>query len=324
MAERIDAFAHVLPKPFIDEMLEVHPTEELEAVSDTPRFWDMDIRFDDLDEFGIDKQVITLARPPIWRGINREDALKMTRIANNEVKKLADEHPDRLIPVATLPFLDGEFIDEFERCIDDLGMAGVQIFSNVEGNPIDAEPFRPFYDAVASKDVPIWLHPQLHEWHDWDDEYMLHKILGWPFDTSLALARLVFGGVMDDHPDLKIIPHHMGSMIPHFVNRLDMFHQMLVEHRDVYPYPVNELEGTVEETFSRFYADTCRCGASDVLEDGLSFFGEDKMVFATDYPFGPDEGRGFLREEVQGVENMDIDEETRQNVYENNLQSILD
>lgn len=323
MVERIDAFAHVLPKPFIDEMLEVHPTEELEAVTDAPRFWDMDIRFDDLDEFGIDKQVITLARPPIWQGIDRDDALEMTRLANDEVKKMADEHPDRLIPVATLPFLDGEFVDEFERCIDDLDMAGVQIFSNVDGKPIDAEPFRPFYDVVESKDVPIWLHPQLHEWHEWDSEYMLHKILGWPFDTSLALARLVFGGVMDDHPDLKLIPHHMGSMIPHFSNRLDMFHQMLIEHRDVYPYPVNELEGTVEETFSRFYGDTCRCGASEILEDGLDFFGEDKFVFATDYPFGPDEGRGFLREEVQGVENMDIDDETRQKIYGENLESML-
>ena len=323
MVERIDAFAHVLPEQFIEEMLEVHPTEELEAVSDAPRFWDMDIRFRDLDKYGIDKQVITLARPPIWRGIDRENALEMTRLANNEVSKMAERHPDRLIPVATLPFLDGEFLDEFERCIDELGMAGVQIFSNIAGEPIDAEPFRPFYDAVESKDVPIWLHPQLHEWHEWDEEYMLHKILGWPFDTSLALARLVFGGVMDEHPDLKIIPHHMGSMIPHFSNRLEMFHKMLVEHRDVYPYPVNELEGTVEETFSRFYGDTCRCGASKVLEDGLEFFGKDQFVFATDYPFGPDEGRGFLREEVNGVEDMDIDEDTRENIYNENLRSLL-
>jgi predicted TIM-barrel fold metal-dependent hydrolase len=323
MAERIDAFAHVLPKPFLDEMMEVHPTEELDALSDAPRFWDMNIRFDDLDEYGINKQVITLARPPIWQGIGRGDAFEMIRLANNEVKKLANEHPDRLIPVATIPFLDGEFIDEFERCVDDLDMAGVQIFSNVDGKPIDAEPFLPFYDAVESKDVPIWLHPQLHEWHEWDSEYMLHKILGWPFDTSLALARLVFGGVMDRHPDLKLIPHHMGSMIPHFTNRLNMFHEMLVEHRDVYPYNVNELNGSVEETFSQFYGDTCRCGASDVLEDGLSFYGEDQFVFATDYPFGPNEGRGFLREEVQAVKNMDVHDETRKKVYGENLKSLL-
>ena len=324
MVQRIDAFAHVLPERLIEEMLEVHPTEELEAVADAPRFWDMDVRFADLDEYGIDRQVITLARPPIWQGIDRDDALKMTRLANNEVKKMADQHPDRLIPVATLPYLDGEFLDEFDRCIDDLGMAGVQIFSNIDGQPIDAEPFRPFYGAVESKDVPIWLHPQLHEWHEWDEEFMLHKILGWPFDTSLALARLVFGGVMDDHPDLKIIPHHMASMIPHFTNRLEMFHEMLVEHRDVYPYPVNQLDGTVEETFSRFYADSCRCGSSSVLEDGLEFFGDDQFVFATDYPFGPDEGRGFLCEEVQGVENMDTTEEQREQLYHGNLQALLE
>lgn len=323
MVERIDAFAHVLPKPFIDEMMDVHPTEELEALTDAPRFWDMDIRFHDLDEYGIDKQVITLARPPIWQGIDRENALEMTRLANDEVKKMAEEHPDRLIPVATLPFLDGEFVNEFERCIDELDMAGVQIFSNVDGKPIDDGAFMPFYDAVESKDVPIWLHPQLHEWHEWDSEYMLHKILGWPFDTSLALARLVFGGVIDEHPGLDLILHHMGSMVPHFTKRMEMFHEMLVEHRDVYPYEVNEIKGTVEEKFSTFYGDTCRCGASDILEDGLEFYGEDKLVFATDYPFGPEKGRGFLREEVEGVEGMDIDDETRENVYGENLKSLL-
>ena len=323
MVERLDAFAHALPKKFYDEMSKVHPTEELEAIADAPRFWDLDIRLNDLDEHGIDKQVVTLARPPIWRGIDRGDAIEMTRLANDEIKKFADEAPNRLIPVATLPLMGEEFVEEFERCINDLDMAGVQIFSNVEGEPIDSEPFLPLYESAESMDVPIWLHPQLHEWHEWDSEYMLHKILGWPFDTSLALGRLVFGGVMDRYPDLKVIPHHMASMIPHFVNRLDLFHRMLVEHRDVYPYSVGELNGTVEETFSRFYADTCRCGASDVLEDGLSFFGDDQLVFATDYPFGPDEGRAFLRDEVKGVEDMDISDDVRRQVYSENLQSLL-
>lgn len=323
MVERIDAFAHALPKSFANEMSEAHPTEELHAIADEPRFYDPDHRVSVLDEYGIDKQVITLARPPIWNGIDRDTALEMTRVANDAIRAFADEHPDRLIPVATLPLIGPEFVEEFERCIDDLDMAGVQLFSNFEGDPIDAEGSLPLYEKAEADGIPIWLHPQLHEWHEWDHEYMLHKILGWPFDTSLAMARLVFSGVMDQYPDLNIIPHHMGAMVPHFTNRLELFYEMLVEHRDVYPYPVNELEGSVEESFSNFYADTCRCGSSELLEDGLEFFGTDNLVFATDYPFGPDEGRAFLREETAAVESMDVSEDLEERIFAGNVRSLL-
>jgi aminocarboxymuconate-semialdehyde decarboxylase len=320
---RIDAFAHVLPKPFFDEMRQVHPTEELLAMEDAPRFWDMEIRLQHLDQFGIDEQIINLARPPIWRGVDRVDAIELTRLANDEVARIGEEYPDRFIPVGTLPMVNDTFVEEFERCVNELGMAGVQIFSNVQGEPIDGEAYEPLYERAAAKGVPIWLHPQLHEWHHWDSEYMLHKILGWPFDTSLAMARLVFSGVMERHPNLAVIPHHMGAMIPHFVDRLELFHRMLVEHRDVYPYFVRELETSIEEAFGRFYADTCRGGSSAVLEDGLGFYGEERLVFATDYPFGPERGVGFIRAETRAVEEMDVDEDTRARVFHENLESLL-
>ena len=319
--EVIDGFAHVLPREFYEEMRDAHPTSELEALGDAPRFWDMEIRLEAFDEYGIDRQVITLARPPIWNGIDPDDALPLVRTANDAVRRIADEH-DEFIPVATLPFVDEDYREEFRRCIE-MDMAGVQLFSNVEGQPIDSPEHRALYEVVAEEDVPIWLHPQLHEWHEWDSKYMLHKILGWPFDTSLALARLVFSGVLRDHPDLKVIPHHMGAMIPHFISRLELFHKMLVQHRDVYPYEVRDLRGEVRDQFSLFYGDTCRCGDADVLEDGYEFFGSNRLVFATDYPFGPDRGEQFLHDEVAGVKRMDIDECSKADVFGGNLKQIL-
>lgn len=322
MAERIDAFAHVLPRAFYEELRETHPSDELAALDDAERFWDMSIRFEDLDEFDIDKQVITLARPPIWRGMDTQEALDLVKLANDEVARLGDEH-DRLIPVGTLPFVTDKYIEEYERCVNDLGMAGVQIFSNVDGQPIDGSEFRELYARSASNGTPIWLHPQLHEWHEWDSEYMLHKILGWPFDTTMAMARLVFSGIMAEYPDLTVIPHHMGAMVPHFSSRIELFHRMLIQHRDVYPYRTPEYEGDVVSQFQRFHGDTCRGGDASVLEDGVEFFGEDRLLFATDYPFGPERGRGFLQEEVTGVEEMDISDEIRNGVFGKNLQALL-
>lgn len=321
MADVIDAFAHVLPREFYDALVDAYPSDEIEALGDAPRFWDMSIRLEKFDEYGIDRQVINLARPPIWRGIDRDGALELTKLANDAVREIADEH-DEFIPVGTLPFVGGAFQDEFERCLE-MDMAGVQIFSNVEGQPIDSADHRALYGAAVEEDVPVWLHPQLHDWHEWDDQYMLHKIIGWPFDTSMALARLVFSGVMADHPDLKLIPHHMGAMIPHFMSRLELFHKMLVQHRDVYPYEVRDFRGELRDQFGSFYGDTCRCGDTAILEDGLEFFGSDRLVFATDYPFGPDEGEQFLADEVGAVRRMDVDDATREAVLGGNLERML-
>jgi aminocarboxymuconate-semialdehyde decarboxylase len=323
MAERIDAFAHVLPRPFYEELRDAHPTDELAALDDANRFWDMSIRLDDMDEFGIDKQVITLARPPIWQGLDPADALELVQLANDEVARIGNEH-DRLIPVGTLPFVTNTYLAEYDRCVEDLDMAGVQIFSNVDGQPIDGPEFRELYARSAEKGTPVWLHPQLHEWHEWDSEYMLHKILGWPFDTTLAMARLVFSGITDEYPDLTVIPHHMGAMVPHFTSRIGLFHRMLTQHRDVYPYRTPKFEGDVVAEFRQFYADTCRGGDASILEDGVDFFGDDRLVFATDYPFGPDRGRGFMSEEVQGVQNMDVSEAVRDQIFGENFRTLIE
>lgn len=322
MVDRIDAFAHVLPRPFYRELNEAHPSDELQALEGSPRFYDSEYRLDVLDEFGIDRQVITLARPPIWRGIDPAEALALTQAANDAVREFADES-DRFIAVGTLPFVTDDYLPEYERCVDDLDMAGVQIFSNAGGEPIDSDAHRRLYARAAARETPIWLHPQLHEWHAWDEEYMLHKILGWPFDTSLSMTRLVMSGILDEHPDLAIIPHHMGAMIPHFASRIELFHRMLVEHRDVYPYPLPEFDGSVVDQLRQFYPDSCRGGAASVLEDGLEFFGEDRLLFATDYPFGPDEGKAFLEEEIAGVEAMEVDESTREDVFAGNVEKLL-
>jgi len=319
---RIDAFAHVMPRPFLEELMSVHSSDELAALDD-PRFHDHEQRLGDLDEFGIDRQVLTLARPTVWLGMDPADALPLVRAANDAVREFADAHPDRYIPVATLPFVGEGYPEELVRCLDELDMAGVQIFSHTPQHPVDSEGHRDLYQVAADRDVPVWIHPQLHQWQPWDSDYLLHKMLGWPFDTSLAMGRLVFGGVLTEFPDLAFIPHHMGAMIPHFVDRMEMLHAVTVEYGDLYPFPVEDYRGQVRELFGRFYGDTARAGATGVLEDGFEFYGSDRLVFATDYPFGPEEGRAFMRAEVEAVGEMDITEKQRAAVYGENLSAII-
>lgn len=323
MPQRIDAFAHVLPRDFYDEMMDVYPTDELRALGEVDVFWDVESRLSDMDEFGIDKQVLALARPPIWMGMDADAALELTRAANDAVREYADQRPERFIPVGTLPRFDEGFVDEAVRCIEDLGMAGIQVFSNVEGNPIDSGSAESIFAVAERNDAPVWLHPQLHDWYDWDTEFLIHKTLGWPFDTSVAMCRLVYSGIMERHPDLSIITHHMGAMIPHFESRLDLFMEMLIENQDVYPYEPPDSDQPLTDQFRRFYGDTCRNGDAHILEDGLEFYGDDQLVFATDYPFGPQNGRGFMSAEVGAVDEMDVSDEQRERVLSGNIRSLL-
>ena len=316
MVKRIDGFAHALPEKFLDEMAKIHPTDELMDLRDATHMWDIEHRHSDMDEFGIDKQCIMLSRSTIWQGMDPENALPLVKLANNTMAELADRS-DRLIPVATIPMAGEEFVDEFERCIDNLGMAGAQIFSNVEGRPIDGEEFHGLYDAATGLDAPLWIHPQLHEWYDWADEYGNDKIFGWLFDTSLALARLVFSGTMQKFPDLTIIPHHMGGMIPFFHKRIETF----VEAYSHLDYA--DLDEPVTEYFRRFHPDTGVNGSISALDAGLDFFGTDQVVFGTDYPFGPNQGRTWMRDTVQSVEDLDVSDTDREQILHGNIESLI-
>lgn len=323
MSERIDAFSHILPESFIDGMNDIHPTDELQELTNADHLIDVDHRLGHMEEFDIDRQVLTLARPSIWNGIDRDAALEATQLANDAVHGVAADNPDRFIPAGTLPKLDGGFIDELERCVRDLGMPGVQIFSNIDGNPLDAEEFRPFWEAVDELDATVWIHPQLHDWHDWTDEYMDHKMLGWPFDTSVAMARLVWSGIMDEH-DPDVITHHMGGMVPFYSDRIENFYNKRVTQRDVYPRTtLPEFEDGPQAQFQKFYGDLAVSGSESALECGHDFFGSDQLVFAADYPFGTDGGRKCYENTVPTLEELDVSETERNVIFAENIKALL-
>ncbi|RJT05487.1 amidohydrolase family protein [Halococcus sp. IIIV-5B] len=325
MPEIIDGYTHILTQEFHEALVEEFG---FQGLSGTPAFlWEIDRRIEDMTDYGVDKQVITLALPTLFQGMDPELALELTRFANDEIRRLADEHPDLFIPVATIPRPGEAFVEEFERCVEDLDMAGAQIFSNVDGRPIDDDAFWPLYERAEATDTPLWMHPQLWEWYDWADEYMEHRLFGWPFDTTLALSRLVFGGVLEAYPDLKLVSHHGGGMVPFYGDRIAMFH----EQRKAYPenYPgfhehAAELERPAEEYFEQFYADTAVSGSVSALDCANSFFGSANVVFGTDYPFSPERGRRTIEVSIDAVESMDVDEATRDAIFAGNLHDLVD
>jgi len=314
----IDGFGHVFPKRFLEVLMKAHSTVELKELSVLTYFGDMKNRVRVLDEHKIDKQVLTLARPSVWMNMPKDELVRLTPIANDTIAEAAAEYPDRFIPVAHLAVPTEEFLPEFDRCIGKLGMAGVHIVSNIEGKPLDAPEFRPFWAKANATKTPIWVHPQLQG--GWSQEYVLDKIFGWLFETSLALARLVFSGVMEENPDLRIITHHMGAMVPHFSERIKGFY----DARSMFPR--SNFIFTPKDPliyFKRFYGDTVLNGAIHAMECGYKFFGPEHIIFATDYAFGPKEGVEWMEGALRQLEQVDLPKAEKELIASGNLLRLI-
>jgi predicted TIM-barrel fold metal-dependent hydrolase len=259
-------------------------------------------------------------------------AIDLARLANDGMAELVARYPDRFAGFsASLPFNDPDAaVREARRAVDDLGARGIQIFSNVQGKPISAPEFLPIFETMASYDLPIWLHPYRGAaWSDYPTEetsqFEIWWTFGWPYDTSVAMARVVFAGLFDRFPNLKIISHHMGAMAPYFAGRVGPgWDQLGVRTSDQdLSLVLKQLHKRPIDYFKMFYADTALFGAFDATVCGLSFFGVDHVLFASDAPFDPEKGPRYIRETIDVVDRLPISSEERERIYWRNAAALL-
>ncbi len=224
-----DVFNHILPQRFYAEFLKIAPglKDMGKRSRNIPVMSDLDARFRMMDEFGEYCQILSLASPPIESFAGPEQSPDLARMANDGMAELVQRYPDRFPGfAAALPMNNPDAsIRELERALAELGALGVQIYSNAAGKALDAEEFLPLFDELAHRDKAIWLHPaRSGNFPDYLSEdrskYEIWWTFGWPYETSVAMARMVFSGLFDRHPGLKIIVHHMGAMIPYFEGRV--------------------------------------------------------------------------------------------------------
>ena len=332
---KIDIFNHILPKPYFDKMVSMSAQGAYmqKRVREIPMLYDLDARFEKIDQFGEDYvQIVSLNLPPVEALAGPEDSPELARLANDSMAEVVSECPDR-IPgfVAALPLnnMDATLV-EAERAVVELGAKGVQIGSNVNGRPLDDPEFFPLYAKMAELDMPIWLHPtRTADFPDYQSEqrskYDMWWVFGWPYETSVAMGRLVMSGVFDRHPDIKIIAHHMGGMVPYFEGRvgpgLDQLGKRSNDPDDM--GALGRLEKRPYDYFRMFYADTAVFGSIPATECGLAFFGSDRVLFASDAPFDPERGSGYIRETIRVIDNITASIEDKQKIYEGNARRLL-
>src|SRR5262249_1029306 len=191
-----------------------------------PALYDVDARLRVVDSFPDYTQVICLGMPAIDRLTGPEHSPKWARIGNDGLADLVAKYPDRFVGyAASLPMNAPQAAaKEAERVLAD-GANAIQLHTNVDGAPIDQDQFLPIYEIIEKSGKPILLHPiRTREMADYRTEtvskYEICSVIGWPFETGAALARLVFSGIMDRFPNLKVISHHLGGIIPYFEGRV--------------------------------------------------------------------------------------------------------
>jgi len=331
---KIDIFNHIYPAGYYERLMKVAPDYKDigKRMRNIPMLADLDVRFQVMDRFGEYEQVLSLPTPPIEVFASPADAVDLAQAANDGMAELVRKYPDRFTGfVAALPLNDPDAaVRELQRAVEQLGARGFQIFSNIRGKPISSPEFLPLFEAMAGYDLPIWLHPfRGADFSDYQTEersqYEIWWTFGWPYDTSVAMARLVFAGYFDRFPNLKIITHHMGAMAPYFEGRIGPgWDQLGARTSDVdYAAVLKKLAKRPLDYFRMFYADTALFGAYDATVCGLRFFGADHVVFASDAPFDPEKGPMYIRETIAIVDRLPVSDDERERIYWRNAAALL-
>jgi aminocarboxymuconate-semialdehyde decarboxylase len=257
-----------------DGLLLLHYPGDYNVVVEGHRSLDERIRV--MDQHGIDVQAFSLTTP----GVHVEPAdrgIELARLVNDEFADAMARYPGRFAPLAALPLQDPEAsVVELERAVKVLGLKGALLFSNVNGRMLDDPAYFPLFQKLSDLGVPAFLHPTNPANVDAVADYRLTAILGFLFDTTIAASRLVFAGVFERLPNLKLVVGHLGGTIPYVAERADRGFEAYEECRAHITRPPGEY-------FRRMYIDTVSFDP-DVLRLGLAFAGPDHVVLGTDFP----------------------------------------
>jgi aminocarboxymuconate-semialdehyde decarboxylase len=246
--------------------------------------------------------------------------------------ELVEKYPDRFIGfAASLPMNDPDgAVREADRAIADLGSLGVQIFTNVNGMPLDDPRFKPLFARMAELDRAIWVHPartaQMPDYLVEDhSRFEMWWVFGWPYETAVFMSRLIFSGHLDRYPKLKILTHHAGGMVPHFAGRIGPGLDQLGART-----PDEDLGAVARglkkrpfDYYKMFYGDTALFGAEHALRCAIEFFGVDHILFGSDMPFDPEKGPQFIRETIANLDSIGLVPRDRRAIDEQNARRVL-
>ncbi len=305
---KIDIYTHIMPHKYLEAFSQKTKqiTEQREARNGAVT--DLEMRWRVMDRYPEVLQVLTISDPPMETLVQPKDSIELARIGNDELAELTVKYPDKFVAAAAcLPMNDIEAaLEETDRAITQLQLKGIQISSRINGESLDLPRFKPIFEKMAQYDLPIWIHPDVNKSLD-------SPLFGRAFESSVAMAKLVAAGIFVDYPNLKIIIHHCGAMVPTLEGRINW---IMPNHLNA-GHPVkNPLDH-----FRKFYTDSATYGNTPALMCGYAFFGADHILFGTDSPLGPK--YGLTAGTIDSVERMNIPDIDKEKIFLQNAVKLL-
>jgi aminocarboxymuconate-semialdehyde decarboxylase len=241
-----------------------------------PKHTDIGAKLADMDAAGIQLTALSIndPGPELFGG----DGVSVAGMAHDFLADVTRRHPQRFFGLMTLPLQDmGAALREADRCASKLGMKGILLYSNLNGEFPDEPKYRPLFDFAQTADLPVLLHPAYPVTYQQTKGYEMAAGLGLMFDTTIALARLILSGVLDEYPKLKLVCPHVGGALPYLVGRID--HQTMVLKRGA-----EKIRRAPSEYLKQVWFDTVS-PIGMAIRYGLDFGGSDKMLYSSDHPW---------------------------------------
>ena len=338
-ALRIDIQCHLFPRSFIKELskpgsqlrvadpdpsgrrviLDSRTGDEVTYFIEDSTYVDPQKHIKDMDDYGIDIQVLSLPPPGVDRLADPKEASRLSRLINDELAGVVQKYPDRFAGLATIPLNDPTLaLDEIKRSIEDLGFKGIVISSNTLGHFYDSAEFDPVFSALERYGRPVFMHPtEPVTARSIGQDYKLTLIYGWPFDTTLSISRLALSGTLERFPGLKLIAAHGGGMVPFFQARIAMLARVAAgKGKGIVP------KDPVAPFSKQLYYDAAFFDPTS-LELLVKFAGAERVLYASDYPFGQNLGRNCYDASIKMMEDARLDPADKEKIYSGNLQKMM-
>lgn len=323
---RLDLHTHHYPKAFFDRLRDTggaygfdrSPTGQTiikyrgaRFFGITPPMTDAVRRIEDMDRVGIDVAVVSLSTPNVFF-TDASGQPEAARALNDAYAELVAAHPTRLKAFASIPMdAPDRALEELHRAIGTLKLNGVILLSNIRGRALTAPEYRPFFAEANRMKLCIFLHPMLPVDADAFREYVLGPIVGFPYDTTLAVARMCYDGMFRDFPDIRWVIAHAGGSVPFLMERMDTGFHDFAECK----VKIDEPPSTY---LKRLYYDGVTFSHHNLMMV-RDIAGTDHMVMGSDYPHL----LGSIDRAVSSIETLDIPAHEKARVFEGTALSIL-
>ena len=266
-----------------------------------PKMESAEERLADMDAMGIDLQALSLSPYHMFYWAQGDLGARAFRVINEDLAEVVRSHPDRFVGLGAVPLQDTDAaVAELRNCAEDLGFPGIEISTHVEGEEISSERLEPFWDTVEELGMVVFIHPAgATDRARFAEHYFLNTI-GHPLEETICAGRLIFDGVIESHPELKLVFAHGGGYLPAYAGRFDHAYHAREDVRHGLPRPPSEY-------LSTFHFDTLVFEA-DQLRFLIEKYGADHLLLGTDYPYdmGEQDPLGLINK----VDGLSADEVT--------------